>query len=1064
MKKIIQKGLLLFLFSFFSGMVLLAQTFTVRGKVTAADGSAIPGVTVMVKGTTNGTITDVEGNYGIPNISKGVVLVFSFIGMQTQEILIDQNTSLNVVLNDEHISLKDVVVVGYGVQKKETVTGALSTVSAKEIVEQPVSNVSQALAGRLPGLISNQMGGRPGKDAATIKIRGIGTLDAGAGSNPLILIDGIERDQTALNFLDPNEIESLSILKDASSTAVFGVRGANGVIIVTTKRGKVGPAEVNYKGSVAVTLPTFKINPVDSYTQTGMANEYGGFPANTTDISAPYPMIKRERFKGVVEGNPIDATDPFFYPNTNYADLMLKDFAMQQQHSLTINGGTEKMKYFASLGYYSQGGLFDNLNPRLDQSTSYRRYNYRTNMDFKLTNTTTAKINIGGSFNENTNLGPAGREPETNFYWSMLVHSSPWDGYVHDDKLVMVQENANSVLLNTDMRGYTKQLENTADYSFILEQNLDALTKGLSLKGTVSLTSYLTNLIRRDISDQKIVSWRPYLKDDGTVGFSQAKEGGTPENKTEPNKSRKQYYEVALNYNRSFNKHTITGLGLFNADKSFFTERDYNEIPRSYLGIVGRLTYNYANRYMVEYNLGYNGSENFAEGKRFGFFPAYSAGWTFTEEPWMKSLVGDQILSYGKFRFSYGLVGNDRMWNRFLYLPDKFYMDNYGYLGWFDYGSNFGLPGATVNYPVAHQGPAGNPNVTWETSAKINYGLDLVFLGDKFNLKFDYFTEDRKDILINQRVVPVYQQAGALALNLGQVENKGFEVELGWKQNINANTRFWVDFNYSFARNKIIELDEPIDPLEYKNQTGRRVGELWGYQQEGFFETVAEAQTYKEELWQRYSELNPGADKGSYQAYKIFTDGYDVSAGDLKFIDRNGDGQISDKDEGYLDKTSFPEAMFGLKLGVEHKGFSASVLLQGATNYSINTRTNYSPTPTKGTLLDFVLDRYTPERYEAGESIKYPRLLNTNDNWKFNGSFWMQDATYLRLKSVEVGYTWGSSKRIVNMLGLTSLRVYSSGWNLLTFSKIKTMDPETTNGVLRYPSSRVINLGVNLQF
>jgi len=1045
------------------GNAKVQQNVTVKGVVVDNTGAPLPGVTVLIKGTTIGTVTGNNGNFELETPTDAI-LVVSFVGFGTQEIPLSTVTGdLRIVMEEVITSLDEVVIVGYGVQKKETVTGSLSTITAEEISEQPVSNVSQALAGRLPGLIATQSGGRPGKDAATIKIRGIGTLDAGSGSNPLILIDGIERDQSALNFLDPNEIESLSILKDASSTAVFGVRGANGVILVTTKRGKLGPAQINYKTSMAVMLPTFRIDPVDSYTQTGLANEFLGFPANTDNPSAPYPQSVRNRYKGVIEGNPVEPNDPFFYPSVDYADLMLKDYATQQQHNFTISGGTENLKYFASLGYFNQGGLFDNLHPDIDKSTSYKRYNYRTNVDINITKSTLAKINIGGSFNENINLGPSIREPAENFYWSMLVHSSPWDGYVHEDKLVMIQENANSVLLNTDMRGYNIQLENTGDYSFIVDQKLDFITSGLSAKGTVSLVSYFSNNISREISDQKIVSWRPYLDENGKVNFYQVKESALPVNNTWQNKYRKEYYEFALNFLRSFNQHNVSALALFNAEKSHFTEWYWNEIPRAYMGLVGRVTYNYANRYMLEYNAGYNGSENFAEGKRFGFFPAYSAGWTFTEEPWIKSGIGEDILSYGKFRFSYGLVGNDRMSQRFLYLPDKYAMNSYSYMGWFDYGINFGLPGEVVNYPVAYQGAAGNPNVTWEKSTKINYGTDLIFFGDKLSLKLDYFTENRKDILINQRVVPIYQQTGALALNLGEVENKGYEIELGWRDRI-KNTYYWIDINYSFARNKIIEMDEPEQPYDYRMQTGKRVGELWGYLQEDILMSAEEAEAYREELWQTYLDKNPGANKANYQAYQIFSAGHDVSAGDLKFIDRNEDGLINNMDEGFLDTPGFPETMFGVKLGFEHKGFSVSALLQGASNFAINTRTNYNPTPARGTILDFVLDRYTPERYNAGETIKYPRLLDTNDNWKYPGSFWIKDASYVRLKNLEIGYTFDSSKRMVKKLGIDNFRIYTNGMDLFTISRIKNLDPETTNGVLRYPRSRVINLGVSVQF
>lgn len=1040
------------------------QSVKIKGTVVDKTNIPIPGVSLIIQGTTAGTVTDINGNFELV-VPDGGVLQVSFIGFGTQEITITgEVTDLNIVLIEETENLEEVVIVGYGVQKKETVTGSLSSVSSEELVKQPVSNISQALAGRLPGLIANQAGGRPGKDEATIKIRGIGTLDAGSGSNPLILIDGVERDQSALNFLDPNEIENLSILKDASSTAVFGVRGANGVILVTTKRGKVGPAKMNYKGSFALIQPTVNFNLINTYQQTGLANEYMGFAENSTNQSAPYPQSLRDRYKGVIDGSPLNTGDEYFYPSTNYQALMFKDIATQQQHNFTISGGTETVKYFASLGYFEQGGLFESLNPDLNETTNYKRYNYRTNMDINITKTTLAKINIGGSFNRNVGLGQPGTEPARSYYWNMLVHSAPWDGYINDGRVVMLKENANSVLLNSDMRGYNIEMENTADYSLILDQKLDVISKGLSIKATASLISYFRNYINRSKDEKKIPIWKPTLNADETVTFYQSNEDVLPFNSTSQGKSRKEYYEMALNYNRRFNSdHTVTALALVNAEKSHFTESYWNAIPRSYLGVVGRVTYNYMNRYMAEFNLGYNGSENFAEGKRFGYFPAYSAGWTFTEEPWLKSVIGNKILSYGKLRFSYGTVGNDRMSQRFLYLPDKYVMNSLNYAGWQDIGINFGNPGSVQRYRIAYQDAAGNPNVTWEKSTKINYGADLAFLGGMFDLKFDYFTEDRTDILINQRVVPIYQQTGALALNLGQVQNKGYEIELGWNKTIN-NTRIWANLNYSFARNKIIEMDEPAQEFDYRMQTGKRVGETWGYMQEDFFRTVEEADAYKNQLWEVYRELNPGADISSYQAYQIFNSGSDVSAGDLKFIDRNNDGVITNMDEGYLNMVNFPESMFALNTGFQIKQFSFSVLLQGATNYSINSRTNYSPNPTKGSVLDFVMNRYTPERYESGEKVEFPRLVTTNDNWQFNGTYWIQDATYLRVKSLEVGYTFDTSNRFVKSMGLDNFRIYTSGLNLLTFSKIKYLDPETTNGELRYPSSRVFNVGVSVQF
>lgn len=1043
------------------GIDAIQKSVMISGVVVDNANVSIPGVSVIVKGTTNGTTTDINGNYNLKVPIQSTIMV-SFVGFTTQEVLITSSaTEYNFVLEETSEALDEVVVVGYGTQKKETVTGSLSTVSSEDLENQPVSSVTQALAGKLPGLIASQSGGRPGKDGATIKIRGIATLDAGSGSSPLILIDGVEREQSELSFLDPNEIETLSVLKDASSTAVFGVRGANGVILVTTKRGKEGPAKVMYKTTMAMMIPDRSMKLVNSYQQQGLLNEYSGFAEDSEDSNAPYPKSIRDRYKAVIDGNPIEASDPYFYPSTNYADLMLKDYAFQKQHNFNISGGSDKFKYFASLGYFDQDGMFKNIDPNMDKSTNYQRYNYRTNLDIKLTNTTTAKVNIGGSFNQNISLGQSGTEPERSFYWNLVVHSSPWDGYVHDDKLVMLQENANNVMLNSDFRGYNLELQNTSDYSFIIDQNLDFITKGLSAKATASFVSYYRNLIVRSKSDKNLPYYSPLLNNDGTVSFYRSKEDVLPYNSTGQSKRRKEYYELTLNYKKTINDvHNITLMGLYNADKSHYYLSAYSDIPRSYVGFSGRATYNYKSRYMAEFNIGYNGSENFKEGKRFGFFPAYSAGWTFTEEPWLKSLIGDNILTYGKFRYSYGLVGNDKMGgNRFLYLPDTYTMGKSNY-----WGPQFGEEASLLYYAHALPGRTGNPNVTWEKATKINYGVDLSFLQGLISVNFDYFTEDRTDILIDQQVVPIYQQTGALALNLGEVHNEGYEIEVSFNKKINSNTRIWANANYTHTRNKIIEIDEPEVDFAYRQKTGTRVGEVWGYQQEGFFKTVEEAEAYRNELWTTYSELNQGASKNDYQAYKIFDDGSDVSAGDIKFIDRNKDGLITTDDAGYLDTPSFPETMFGFGAGITHKKLSFSFRFQGGADYAINVRTNNSPTLSKGTALDFVMNRYTPERYEAGEKIEFPRLLATNDNWKYVGSYWMRNAAYLRLKSTEVAYTFDKTDGFINKLGLDKVKVFANGLNLLTFSDIKYIDPETTNGVLKYPRSRVINLGVQVQF
>ncbi|MBN1131923.1 MAG: TonB-dependent receptor [Bacteroidales bacterium] len=1047
--------------------LILQQQIQVSGTVTdAQSGDPLPGVNVVIEGTVQGTATDISGYYSI-RAQPNSVLVFSFVGYQDETIEVNGRTRIDVVLQQSYTVLEEIIAIGYGSQRKETITGAISSISSEDIVKQPASNVTQTLAGQLPGLMANQPGNRPGKDISTLKIRGIGTLDAGAGSDPLIMIDGIAHNISDLFFLDPNEIETLSILKDASATAVYGVRGANGVILVTTKRGKTGPVKITYSANVALIQPTIDMGLLDSYVQTGMANEYKGFSANTTNPAAPFQQDVRERFKGVIEGNPLYPTDPFFYPSTDYEDAMMKDFTMQHQHNFNISGGTERLRYFGSLGYYKQGGLFKNINPNLDKTTDYNRYNYRANMDIDVTNSTLVEINIGGTDNQNVNLGDYSYEPSFKYYTSLFAFSPPWSSYIYDGKpVVLTDPSANPILIQSGMRGYSEEFQNTAEYTVVVNQDLKFLAEGLSLKGKASLATYYRNLVIRDKDQRNTPTWVPQLNEDSTVSFYQIREDILPRNYTSQNKNKKEYYELSLNYNRKFNnQHNVGALVLGYAEKSHFSESYFNSIPRSYMGVVGRVTYNYMNRYLAEYNAGFNGSENFAEGNRFGFFPAYSFGWSFTEEPWFRNLINEQILTYGKFRFSYGKVGNDRIGRRFLYLPDVYYLNTTILHPYFENRIQFGPPGYTAVYPIAQQGAAGNPNVTWEKSTKINYGAELSFLKGNLKATFDYFTENRIDILIDQRVVPVYQQTGQIALNLGQVRNKGYEAELSWNSAINENSRVMAKVNYSFARNKIIEMDEPEQLYEYRMQTGRRVGEIWGYLQEDFFKTEEEANAYRDELWEVYLKNNPGADKSGYQAYQIFTSGHDVGAGDLKFIDRNNDGLINSLDEGYIGKVNFPESMFAFNFSYNYKALSVSFILQGATNFATNIHVSTNFEPSISSLMQYVSERYTPERYAAGEPVNYPRFLETNNNWQYyHGTFWIRDASYLRIKNFQLGYSFSKSAGILNQLNIDNIELYVNGYDLYAFTALKNIDPETRNGELLYPRTRTFNIGVKAQF
>lgn len=729
-----------------SADIMQQKSKTVVGTVTD-NGEPIIGASVVVKNAGKGVITDMDGNFKL-DVPVGATIVISYVGYDSKEIVYKGESTLKVELSEDVLQLQEVQVVAYGVTKKVTVTGAISSVGTEEILKSPVSSISNALTGKLPGLSTVQQTGQPGADDATMYVRGVGSLTEGL-SSPLVLVDGVER---SFNQLDPNEIEDISILKDASSTAVFGVRGANGVILVTTKRGQEGKPKINVSTSYSLQMPTRMPEFANSY-------EYA-----STYVNAQRRDGIESNFAFTDEA--IEAyrthSNPLAYPDTDWVDMLIKDVALQTQHNFSISGGTRGVRYFASLGVLTQDGLFKSFEKEYDGNFKYNRYNYRINLDLDLTKTTLMRMNLGGRVNDkrtpnyegSSDIGLLFRD----IYWAIPMSGvGIMDGkwIWPDTKEFSLPGTVRDGLYPYYGKGYNTSAGNILNFDFMLEQKLNFITKGL--KAHVK-ASYNSGVTLKKLRKTSYPHYETIVNEDGTVNLRKVGDQTNLQYSESTSRSRDWYMEVAMNYKRDFGDHHVSALAMYNQTMKYYPDSnpdEFKSIPRSYIGLVGRATYDWKTRYMVEMNVGYNGSENFAPGKRFGLFPAVSAGWVLTEENFMQPLK--PWLSYFKLRASYGVVGNDRVSGnyRFLYLPDSYNPSTGSYY--------FGNSISTA-WQGAVESKIGNPDVTWETAAKQNYGVDAYFINSKLKVNFDYFIERRKDILTNRKVLPTYLAAIAIAI------------------------------------------------------------------------------------------------------------------------------------------------------------------------------------------------------------------------------------------------------------------------------------------------------------
>lgn len=1065
------------------------QAKAITGTVVDETGEPVIGATVLVVGgkASQGTITDMDGNFSI-NVKPGQKLKITYIGYDESIVAAKEGMKVQMKTSGA-VSLNTVEVVAYGVQKKVTMTGAISSVKSDDLVRTSVGSVNNVLGGQLSGVTTVQYSGEPGDDAAEIFVRGKATW---GDSQPLIQVDGVER---TMADIDPNEIESVTVLKDASATAVFGVRGANGVVLITTKRGSQGKAKISVSTSWTALSPTKMVEQASSleyanfynqmsendYWQTANLAVANGKYASLEAYMAEKPFSKS--FSDAIIQKFATGSDPIRFPNTRWAEYIMKDVTLQQQHNLNISGGTDRVKYFISAGYYSQDGLFKEFGANYDFGYQYHRFNYRSNLDLKATKTTTLSFNVAGNVSNAdkpyTGSGAAGLIKQ--IYYA-TPFSSP--GIV-DNKLVYCTTDYTDGLklpfvggdgMGYYGKGFMQTNINKIQMDLVLDQKLDFITKGLSFKAKGSYNSAYTISKKGNC---QVASYNPLVQYDeqGNVIYNA---DGTPYivyrqngNDTDPSysasqgKARDWYLEGSFNYSRVFGKHTVNALMLYNQSKQYYYSGSdsYPDVPRSYVGLVGRVTYDYANRYMAEFNIGYNGSENFAPGRRFGTFPAGSIGWILSEEKFWKPI--SKIASFFKLRASWGLVGNDKTADkiRFMYLADPYITGSYGLVNnmsdWADtYGYLFGNAQSgtvqgTSSIAGAYESIKNNPDIGWEKAFKQDYGFDLYFFGDRFKTTFDYYREHRTDILVRDATVPSSIGFTMPYTNAGETKSWGWELSLGYNDKIGKDFRFWGKLNLSYNQNEIIEMKEEPQKNAYMFAKGHRIGARSMYK----FWKYYEGEQTKAEYEQTFGTPFPK---------QLISN---LLPGDCVYVDLDGDGKIDPndmtRDNGYTDD---PEYMAGLTLGFNYKRLTFNMQLTGAWNVSryitdVFRQPFYcSSNTTQGGLLSYhVNNTWTPGVYESQDAL-YPRATWANAEQNYAGSdLWEKDAKYLRLKTVSLSYDFINPT--FKKIGMNKCEVTLSGYNLLTFTPYKWGDPETrASNAPSYPLQRTYTISLNVGF
>lgn len=993
------------------GLVAISESMadiTVTGKVLAENGQELPGVSIQLKGTSRGTATDPDGNFKI-TVPENGVLIISYLGYESKEVPVKGNTQLLIKLKPSEAGLNEVVVLGYGQkQTRQSITGAVSSIQTKELKQSPVANLSNALAGRLPGLITAQHSGRPGSDASQLFIRGISTTGA---TNPLVVIDGLPRGDANIGQLDPNEIESVSILKDASSAALYGIQGANGIVLVTTKRGKDGPPNIQVNMQYALQQPTNFPRFLSSYESGVLENE----AAKNDGLAPVFTDQELEYYKTGLK--------PYDYPNTDWYHEMIRKNSPQKTVNINIGGGSKFVKYFVSGSYLRQEPIYNRANENVyGVKYKYDRFNFRSNVDITLDKNTDLQVDLASRLENRTS--PSGDRGNNEFFFVVLSQMTNRltprlnpNGSVASGNLREDFYNPYGLLTRN---GYLDAYWHSTNGSVAMTRKLDFITPGLKVKGLFTFENY------GDINfamDQEFDSYRYKSVPGGEGTYTQHRKATSLQRSGGSSGERYYYYDLKLMYDRDFGKHAISGLFLFNRN---YRSQSGN-LPRVYEGFVGRVAYNYAAKYYLEFNAGYNGSENFPPGKRYGFFPALSAAWVLSKENFMQD---QSVFSFLKMRFSHGYVGNDQVGDgRWLYLSD------YGRGGGFTFGS---VASGNGGY---YENRVGNTAITWEKAAKTNLGIETGFMKDKLKFSVDLFNELRKDILVAAGTIPGYMGITAsLNRNMGRIQNRGIEAELNMNTNVGPVGVF-AKMNYQYVKNKILEQDEPKLAYPYQSGVGHPIGYDLGYVAEGLFQSQDEINKSPK---QTFAPLIPG---------------------DVKYKDVNGDNKIDEADRVMLPMLNVPTNYYGVTLGIDYKGIDVSVLFQGAgggrqifsSQLTANYRESYRP------LHE---GRWTPEN---AANATFPALHLSESNMSNNfiaSSYWIRKTDYIKLKNAEIGYRLPA--HLLKRVKIKSARIYVNGMNLISWDNVKDLgvDPESNTGGRwgwqPYPIMRVFNAGITI--
>lgn len=996
----------------------------VTGRVFDKDGELLIGVNILEVGTTNGTITDVNGVFNISLMGSDPHLKFTYIGFIEKEIPVGKESHIDVILEEDISTLDEVVIVGYGQQKKASVIGAISTVKPEILQLNQTRSLTNGLAGQIPGIIAVQRSGEPGYDNSDFWIRGINTF--GANANPLVLIDGVER---SMNNISPEEIESFSVLKDATATAVYGVRGANGVIIIQTKKGKIGKPTITFKTDFGVSTPTQLPEFVDAAKYMEVLND-------ASVLSGLSPVYSEEYIHKTRIGY-----DPDLYPDVNWMEAVTNEYSPTAKGSIDINGGSERLKYSLILSYFNEKGMIvTDPNNSYDSQLKMSKYNVRSNVDLTLTPSTDINVSIGGYINDRNAPGIG----ISSIFGNIMDTPPNVHPTIYSNGQIPKMPERYNPWARATQTGYQKRFESNIESSVVLVQNIGKLwtpLEGLTARGLFSFDAFNYHTqnrtktppsfqaVGRNEEGELITT----VVDQGQefLGYSKGSGG-----------NRTIYVEGRLNYTRNFGDHRADGLFLFNFKDRVIQDASSAilSLPYRNNGIAGRAAYSYRDTYFTEFNFGYNGSENFKRGYRYGFFPAVAVGWMLTNEEWMAPIT--DTLSKFKIRGSWGLVGNDQIVQnrRFAYISTISSVTGYN----FGYTNN-------ISYGGYREGDFGIGDMTWETSEKMDIGIEIGFW-DSIDLQIDLFKEHRSNIFMQRKIIPEISGYNQMPYaNFGKVDNKGMEAELIVNHRFNKDFIVSMRGNFTYAKNKIIEYDEPESIKgTSRARTGHSINQHYGLIAEGLFTE------------DDFVDASKGILKNDIPNHTFGK----IQPGDIKYKDLNGDNVIDSYDEMPIGKPYVPEMIYGFGVNFQYKNFDFGAFFQGADNFTImlhgSTLIPGSGGGGVGNIYANVDDRWTPEN--PRQDVFWPRLaiIESQNNMRYS-TWWIRDASYIRLKNLELGYTF--PKAWQSTINSKNIRLFLRGSNILTFAKFKMWDPEigSQNG-LKYPLNKIYTIGFEISF